>query len=41
MKDLGLKRGWVVNTAEQYRMLAPGIEQVPWRMIEAGEVALF
>lgn len=41
MKDLELKRGWVVNTAAEHRMLAPGIEQVPWRMIEAGEVALF
>lgn len=27
MIDLGLKRGWVVNTAEERRMLAPGIER--------------
>jgi predicted AAA+ superfamily ATPase len=41
MSDLGLKRGWVVNTAEERRMLSPGIEQVPWSAIEAGEVKLF
>lgn len=41
MSDLGLKRGWVVNTAEERRMLAPGIEQVPWSAIVAGEVKLF
>lgn len=41
MRDLGLKRGWVVNTAEEQRMLSPGIEQVPWSAIVAGEVDLF
>jgi predicted AAA+ superfamily ATPase len=41
MSDLGLKRGWVVNTAEERRMLAPGIEQIPWSAIVAGEVKLF
>lgn len=41
MLDLGLKRGWVVNTAGERRMLAPGIEQVPWSAITAGEVRLF
>ena len=41
MSDLGLKRGWVVNTAEERRMLSPGIEQVPWQAIVAGEVKLF
>lgn len=41
MSDLGLKRAWVMNTAEERRMLAPGIEQVPWSAIVAGEVKLF
>jgi predicted AAA+ superfamily ATPase len=41
MSDLGLKRGWVVNTAEDRRMLSPGIEQIPWSAIVAGEVKLF
>ncbi|MBS1938621.1 MAG: ATP-binding protein [Bacteroidetes bacterium] len=41
MADLGLKRGWVVNTAGERRLLAPGIEQVPWSAITAGEARLF
>jgi hypothetical protein len=41
MTDLGLKRGWVVNTAEERRMLSPGIEQIPWSAIVAGDVDLF
>jgi predicted AAA+ superfamily ATPase len=41
MSDLGLKRGWVVNTSEERRMLAPGIEQIPWTSIVSGEVDLF
>lgn len=41
MSDLGLKRGWVVNTANDRKMLAPGIEQVPWQEIAAGEIQLF
>lgn len=41
MNDLGLKRGWVVNTSKERRMLAPGIEQVPWSAVVAGEVKLF
>ena len=41
MSDLGLKRGWVVNTADERRMLSPGIEQVPWSAIVSGEVTLF
>ena len=41
MSDLGLKRGWVVNTAEERRMLSPGIEQIPWSEIVAGDVKLF
>ncbi len=41
MSDLGLKRGWVVNTSEERRMLSPGIEQIPWSAVVAGEVKLF
>ncbi len=41
MADLNLKRGWVVNTSSRRMMLSPGIEQVPWSAIVAGEVELF
>jgi hypothetical protein len=41
MSDLGLKRGWVVNTSTERRMLSPGIEQIPWSAIVSGEVKLF
>ena len=41
MKDLGLKRGWVVNTARERRVLSRGIEVVPWAEIAAGEVEIF
>jgi len=41
MSDLGLKRGWVVNTADERRMLSTGIEQVPCSEIVSGEVKLF
>jgi hypothetical protein len=39
--DLGVKRGWVVRTATERRMLSPGIEQIPWSALVSGEVALF
>ena len=41
MLDLGLKRGWVVNSATERRMLLPGIEQIPWSAVVSGKVDLF
>lgn len=41
MLDLGLKRGWVVNTAPERRMLLLGIEQIPWSAVVSGKVDLF
>jgi len=41
MKDLGLKRGWVITSGNERRKLAPGIDLVPWKEVAAGGVALF
>ena len=41
MKDLGLRRGWVVTTSAEGRALAPGIELVSWERIAAGHIELF
>ena len=41
MKDLRLKRGWVVSTGHERRRIASGIEIVPWEQIAAGAVRLF
>lgn len=41
MKDLGLKRGWVITSGTERRMLAPGIEVVPWNEVAAGGLRLF
>ena len=41
MKDLGLKRGWVVTSSREGRALAPGIELVPWERIASGKIDLF
>lgn len=41
LKDLGLKRGWVVTSGREERALSPGIDLVPWERLVAGEVALF
>jgi len=38
MKDLGLKRGWVVCTAPQPVAAGRGIEIVPWRDLVEGKV---
>jgi predicted AAA+ superfamily ATPase len=40
MKDLGLRRGWVVTTARERRLLSAGIEIVPWAEIASGQVEL-
>jgi hypothetical protein len=38
MKDLSLKRGWVVCGAHERRMLGSGIEVVPWQDVAVGRV---
>lgn len=40
MKDLSLKRGWVVCGAQERRTLGSGIEVVPWRDVAAGRAEL-
>jgi predicted AAA+ superfamily ATPase len=40
MKDLGLKRGWVVCTAPAPARVGGGIEVVPWRDLVEGKVDL-
>ncbi len=37
MKDLGLEKGWVVYTGEEFRGLGRNIEVVPWSAIAKGE----
>jgi predicted AAA+ superfamily ATPase len=41
MKDLNLRRGWVITTSEEPRSLVPGIDLVPWKQIAAGDIDLF
>jgi hypothetical protein len=41
MKDLGLRRGWVISTARERRRLSPGIEIIPWTEIASGRLDLF
>jgi uncharacterized protein len=41
MKDLGLRRGWVVTTGPERRRLSPGIEIIPWLDIASGQIELF
>ena len=41
MKDLGLKRGWIVTTGTERRRLSTKIEVVPWDDIVNGRLELF
>ena len=41
MKDLGLRRGWIVTTAADRRRLSAGIEIIPWSDVASGQVELF
>lgn len=41
MKDLGLRRGWVVTTGSERLRLSPGIEIIPWVDIASGRIELF
>jgi hypothetical protein len=38
MKDLSLRRGWIVTTGRERRSLSAGIEIVPWEGIVRGEI---
>jgi predicted AAA+ superfamily ATPase len=41
MKDLGLRRGWVISTARDRRRLSAGIELIPWSEVASGHVDFF
>ena len=41
MDDLGLRRGWVISTGQERRLLSPKIEVIPWRDVVAGKLAIF
>jgi len=41
MKDLELRRGWVITTARERRRLSPEIEIIPWSELASGQVELF
>ena len=41
MKDLKLKRGWVVSTTRERARIGKNIEIIPWDEIARGEVSLF
>jgi predicted AAA+ superfamily ATPase len=41
MKDLGLRRGWVVTTGSERRRLSSGIDIIPWLEIASGRIELF
>jgi predicted AAA+ superfamily ATPase len=41
MKDLGLRRGWVITSGRERRRLSPEIEIIPWAELVSGQVKLF
>lgn len=41
MKDLGLRRGWVITTAQERQRLSAGIEIIPWNDVASGRIELF
>lgn len=41
MKDLGLRRGWVISTTRERRRLSPDIEIIPWAEVASGQLDLF
>ena len=41
LRDLGLRRGWVVTTGRERRRASPEIEIIPWAELAAGQVELF
>jgi predicted AAA+ superfamily ATPase len=41
MKDLHLRRGWVVTSGGEARTLSPGIDLVPWERVVSREIDYF
>lgn len=41
MKDLGLRRGWVISGARERRRLSPEIELIPWAEVASGAIEFF
>jgi predicted AAA+ superfamily ATPase len=41
LKDLGLRRGWVISTGRERRHLSPTIEVIPWSEVASGQLELF
>jgi hypothetical protein len=41
MKDLSLKRGWVVSTTRERARIGKNIEIIPWEELVRGDVSLF
>ena len=41
MKDLGLRRGWIITTTADRRLMSAGIEIIPWADVASGQVELF
>lgn len=41
MKDLGLRRGWVISTTRERRRLSPDIDIIPWAEVASGQLDLF
>jgi hypothetical protein len=41
MKDLDLKRGWVISTGTERRRLSSDVEILPWSDVTAGKTDLF
>jgi predicted AAA+ superfamily ATPase len=41
MKDLGLRRGWVITTARERHRLSADIEIIPWNDVASGRIELF
>lgn len=41
MKDLGLRRGWVISSSQERRRVSPDIEIIPWTEVASGKLRLF
>lgn len=41
MKDLGLRRGWIIASARERRRVSPDVEIIPWAEVASGQLRLF
>jgi predicted AAA+ superfamily ATPase len=41
MKDLGLRRGWVIASSQERRHVSPDIEIIPWTEVASGQLRFF